>query len=98
MTIKAQIFANYRDAKMTVLSFLPRIRVRDKLRQESRVLEVPRFRIKCGMTARRPEDGEMEVKIYINLKKQSQSPAFGWKSEALNPKSERDEGVPDEKA
>ena len=23
----------------------------------------------------------------VNLKKQSQSPAFGWKSEALNPKS-----------
>jgi len=45
-------------AQMIVLSFLPRMRVRDKLRQsrkgrltaESKVLGVPGFRIKCGMT------------------------------------------------
>jgi hypothetical protein len=29
-----------------ILSFLPRIQVRDKLRQESRVLDLPGFRIK----------------------------------------------------
>ena len=32
------------------LSFLPRIRVRGKLQQESRPLGGPGFRIKCGMT------------------------------------------------
>ena len=32
------------------LSFLPPIRVRDKLQQESRLFDGPGFRIKCGMT------------------------------------------------
>jgi len=32
------------------LSFLPRIPVRDKLQQESRLFDDPGFRIRCGMT------------------------------------------------
>ena len=51
---------------MIVLSFLPRIRVRDKLRQESSVLGGPGFRIKCGMTA-------LNATLkWHNFKKQSQ--------------------------
>jgi len=46
-----------------ILSFLPRIRVRDKLRQETRIIDHTGFRLKCGMTARRADDGEMERKI-----------------------------------
>jgi hypothetical protein len=58
-------FGRYQtEDQMMTLSFLRR--------QESRVLYVPGFRIKCGMTAQRADDVEMERKIYTNLKKQSQ--------------------------
>jgi len=48
------------------LSFLPRIRVRDKLQQESKLSNGPGFRIKCGMTDPKTHLAEH------NFKKQSQ--------------------------
>ena len=76
MAVEAQILANQRDAQMMVLSFLRR--------QESRVLDVPGFRIKCGMTARRSTGGEIESEFRYDLKKQSQfyRSVFGVQSSA----------------
>ena len=61
MAREAQILANRRNTQRMDLSFLRR--------QESRVLDGPGFRIKCGMTARRASTNHN-----VNYAKQSQFP------------------------
>jgi hypothetical protein len=50
------------------LSFLPRIRVRDKLQQETKLFNVPGFRIKCGMTAQELHSIIYSLTIRVNLR------------------------------
>jgi hypothetical protein len=50
------------------------------------------LQLRLRMTGKPPSaernGGEMKIKIWISLKKQRQTPAFGWKSESLSTKSE----------